>query len=226
MFPRLRSSILILACMLVAPTVAGVLRPTAKVADAAPQIDLDAMVPKQFGEWRINENTTLVAPSPELQAALNKIYNQTLSRTYVDNKGHSLMLSIAYGGDQSDSLQAHMPEGCYGGQGFAIQQQSKDELGVIPGRLPVTRLVAQKGQRIEPITYWVVVGTEPARDTWEMKLIKLRYAAKGEIPEGLLFRISNISANANEGFAIHESFAGELFAHISTEDRLRLFGRP
>jgi EpsI family protein len=226
MIPRLPRTLVLMAALMVAASVSAVaLRPTEKIADARSKFSLEEMVPTEFGEWRLDHRSAMVLPSPDTQAALNKIYNQTLSRTYVNTRGQRVMLSIAYGGDQSDAMQVHMPEGCYAGQGFAIKDRSKDVLKTQFGDLPVSRLVAYQAQRHEPITYWMVVGKEIARTPWEMKMIKLRYSVRGLIPEGLLFRVSSITPDASEGYAVHQRFADAMIASLSMESRDRLFGK-
>src|SRR4030065_72730 len=79
-------------------------------ADAGPKIDLEVLIPKTFGDWKIDETIAPLIANPEQEAMINKIYNQTLTRTYVNPKGERIMLSIAYGGDQSDSMAVHKPE--------------------------------------------------------------------------------------------------------------------
>ena len=113
MTPLLRTGLLIAALMFAASAAAVALRPTHKLADAGPKVDLEAMIPKQFGDWRVDDSIAPVLPAPDVQAKLDKIYNQTLARTYVNGRGQRVMLSIAYGGDQSDSMQVHLPEVCY-----------------------------------------------------------------------------------------------------------------
>ncbi len=223
--PLLRTGIIVLALMFAAIALAYVLKPTRMLADIRPPFDLEAVIPKAFGDWRVDETSLIILPSPDTQAALDKIYNQTLARSYINNRGQRVMLSIAYGGDQSDAMQVHMPEGCYQGQGFAIKDKSREVLQTLFGELPVSRLVAYQGQRNEPITYWILVGEEIARTTWEMKLIKLRYATRGLIPEGLLFRVSNITPNTHEGYAIQQEFAEAMIAAMPPESRARLIGK-
>ncbi len=88
--------------MLAAAGMALGLKPTEKVADAGPKVDLETLIPKAFGDWKIDETIVPLLVDPETQAKLDKIYNQTLTRTYVNSQGARIMLSIAYGGDQSD----------------------------------------------------------------------------------------------------------------------------
>lgn len=58
--------------------------------------------------------------TPELANNLDKLYSQTLTRTYINNDGYRIMLSVAYGENQlsSDVTQVHRPEFCYVAQGF------------------------------------------------------------------------------------------------------------
>ena len=59
-----------------------------------------------------------VRPPPDGLEA--EIYNQEVSRAFVDKEGHVVMLMIAYGESQSDRLQLHHPEVCYTAQGFRV----------------------------------------------------------------------------------------------------------
>ena len=165
----LRTGIIIAALMMAASAAAVALRPTHKLADAGPKVDLEAMIPKQFGDWRIDDTIRPVLPSPDVQDKLDKIYNQTLARTYINSRGQRIMLSIAYGGDQSDSMQVHQPEVCYPAQGFQVRKSSLGQLATNHGALPVKRLVATQGSRIEPITYWITVGDEVINAGYKQK---------------------------------------------------------
>jgi hypothetical protein len=68
-------------------------RPTTHLADQIGKPDLEALFPKQFGVWRLDANLPVILPSPEVQAQLDAVYNQVLSRTYVNTLGQRIMLS-------------------------------------------------------------------------------------------------------------------------------------
>src|SRR5512139_2987092 len=105
--------------MLMAAGLAQALKPTRQIADRLPAIDLQAQVPTAFAGWRLDPTTTPVVPDPTLQARLDSVYDQTLARSYVNAAGERVMLTIAYGRDQSSEATAvHRPEFCYGAQGF------------------------------------------------------------------------------------------------------------
>jgi EpsI family protein len=211
--------------MLLAAGLAFVLTPKAKLADQGPRVDLESLIPKQFGDWRVDESVVPIKVSPDVQAKLDKIYNQTLSRTYINRRGERIMLSIAYGSDQSDSMSVHKPEVCYPAQGFEVLQKQKGTLDVGGARLPVVRLVTRQNSRIEPITYWITVGGETVTGGLDRKLAQMRFGLTGTVPDGLLFRISSIDPDALHAYKLHATFAGDLYQTLNTAARSMLFGR-
>jgi EpsI family protein len=221
---RLMPALVVLVAMIVAPMLAEVARPNAKLADQGPKVDLEEMIPKQFGNWRVNQALVPIQASPDVQAELDKIYNQVLSRTYSDHLGRHVMLSIAYGGNQADKLSIHLPEGCYGGQGFAVGPKITSELLTPRGDITVARLIATKQSRVEPITYWMVIAGKVTTNSWDAKKAKLAYTLKGDVPGGMLIRISSISGNAAEAFKLQQDFASELFASLPKDKVEQLIG--
>ena len=71
------------------------LTPTNKIADLQEKLDLEILIPSRFGDWKIDESIIPLQVDAETQAKLNEIYNQTLSRTYVNSLGERIMLSVA-----------------------------------------------------------------------------------------------------------------------------------
>ena len=133
---RTRAAIVV-ALMVASFAVAAAWRPTAKLADQRPKVELDSIFPKKFAEWATDERMPVQLVSPDTAALLNKIYNQTLSRTYVNPAGQRIMLSVAYGGDQSDATRAHRPEVCYPAQGFQVVSSDLGRLQIARGSIPV-----------------------------------------------------------------------------------------
>jgi len=212
-------------CMIAAAGMALALKPTVKVADAGPKVDLEVLIPKSFGDWKIDETIVPLLADPETQAKLDKIYNQTLTRTYVNSKGERIMLSIAYGGDQSDAMAVHKPEICYPAQGFQILKNASGTFSTNDGSIPVKRLVATQGARIEPITYWTTVGDKVAVSGWKWKLQQMKYGLTGQIPDGLLFRISSIQADESVAYQVQDEFARALLGAMTPEGKARIIGK-
>jgi len=215
-------------CMFAAAGLALALKPTVKVADAGPKIDLEVLIPQSFGDWKIDETIRPLIADPELQAKLDKIYNQTLTRTYINSKGERIMLSIAYGGDQSDTMAVHKPEICYPAQGFQILKSPiVSTFATEDGSsIPVKRLVATQGKRIEPITYWTTVGDKVAVSGWKWKLQQMKYGLTGQVPDGLLFRVSSIQADDTQAYQTQDAFTRDLLKAMSPDGRQRIIGSP
>lgn len=221
--PKVRV-LLVFVAMALASWLAHAFRPSVRVADAQPMGRLEDIIPSRFGDWRIDDNLPAILPSPEVQARLDRIYNQVLSRTYVDSQGDHVMLSIAYGGDQSDGTTAHKPEVCYPAQGLEIIYNRTGVMNVEGQVLPVRRLRARMASRHEPITYWIVVGNRAVTSGSGMKMVQLRYGVRGLIPDGVLVRVSSIERDPERAFARHEAFVRAMAGSLSMPARQRLFG--
>lgn len=214
-------------CMFAAAGMALALKPTVRIVDSEPRLDLETLIPKTFGDWKIDETIVPLISNPEQQALIKKIYNQTLTRTYVNSNGEHIMLSIAYGGDQSDNMAVHKPEICYPAQGFQIlKNPTISSFATGEGSIPVKRLVATQGRRIEPITYWTTVGDTVAVNGLKWKLQQLKYGLTGKIPDGLLFRISSIQADDTKAYHIQDAFTRDLLKAMSPDGRQRIIGHP
>ncbi len=220
----MRVALTLAALMCTASAAAYFLRPSVNATDRVPKIQLDTAVPKQFGQWREEESRVAAIVNPQTQQLLDKLYSQVLTRTYVDGQGYRVMLSLAYGDDQRGGLQAHKPEVCYPAQGFTLNKNVAAEIETPFGKVPGRRLGTQLGSRVEPVTYWFAVADRAVSTRFEHRLAEIRLGLTGQVPYGLLFRVSSIDENADRAYAAHERFASELLAAVSPADRGRLSG--
>jgi EpsI family protein len=221
---RLAISIVLGLAMAGTSALTGALTPAPRAPLPHEQFSLEQMIPSRFGTWVLDPSVVPLRPDPEQQGMLEKIYDQTLSRTYIDPQGRRVMLSIAYGGDQSKSLQLHLPEVCYVAQGFEMLKDGDDLLPTRYGQVPVKRLVARLSERNEPITYWITIGDKATRSGIEQKLRRLAYGLSGEIPDGMLVRVSTIQANENAAWQVQDRFVADLLGALSPRDRAHLIG--
>lgn len=224
MTARVRAAVALLL-MVLAVAAAHIWRPTAHLADTRPKVELEALFPKSFGDWVIDERVPLQLVSPDTQAFLNAIYNQTLSRIYVNRAGQRVMLAVAYGGDQSDATRAHRPEVCYPAQGFQITFNQTGQLQLVDRTVPLRQLVARSGGRNEPISYWVTVGERVSTSGMEQKLAQLSYSMRGFIPDGMLVRVSMVDADVANGFSIQSQFLAQMFEAMPEVGRTLVFGK-
>ena len=220
----MRVALTLAALMCTASAVAYFARPSTNAADRTPKIVLDTVVPKQFGQWREDEARTATIVNPQTQQLLDKLYSQLLVRTYVNAQGYRVMLSLAYGDDQRGGLKAHKPEVCYPAQGFTLHTNVAAEIDTPFGKVPGRRLGTQLGTRVEPVTYWFALADRAVTSRFEHRLAEVRLGLTGQVPYGLLFRVSSIDDNADRAYREQDRFVSDLLAAVSAEDRVRLSG--
>jgi EpsI family protein len=202
-------NLLLLVLMLASAGLAHALRPRISLASERAPIKLKVMVPSAFGEWQEQIEGSAQIVDPQQKAMLDQIYSETLSRTYVNASGYRIMLSIAYGRDQSDALQLHKPEVCYPAQGFRVLNKLQGTVSLSSKAVPAIRLQTELGQRLEPVTYWTVVGDHVTKSGIDKKLTEMSYAAKGRVPDGMLVRVSSIDKNAENAYSMIKAIAPE-----------------
>ncbi len=219
---RVNPHVLWLAAIAMAASAAAapVLKP--KAAPAA--LDLERMVPRAFAGWRVDPASMPLPPAPDVRAKLDRIYQQVVSRTYVDAQGHAMMLTVAYGGDQSDALKVHRQEACYAAQGFDVRDVRSATLPAAGRAIPVTRMLAVRGARSEPVTYWFTMGDRVVLGRLDRLEAQLAAGFHGRIPDGLLVRVSSLSTDEASAFAAHAAFVAALLGTLSPQDADRLAG--
>lgn len=215
----------IIGLVFVAASIGGTaLRPTRLLADALPPVDLEQMVPKQFGDWRLMQKSAVVAVDPNVQRNLDNTYDQILSRTYRNTNGQEILLSVAYGREQTHELKAHRQEVCYRAQGFDIKFARPAKAPITNTAVPVTRMLAVRADRSEPVTYWFTMGDKVLYSIPERLGAGIRYSFHGQVPDGFLVRVSSVASNPGPAFEAHDAFSRQLLAAVSPDVRARLAG--
>lgn len=215
---------LIAVLLISASVVAGVITPNQILAEQGESLDLHSAIPNTFGDWRIDELSAPITVTPEVRHKLDVLYSQVLNRTYINGKGQRVMLSIAYGGDQRDAVALHYPDICYPAQGFEIISRKTGQLRMPQGSIPVKRMETVQGGRFEPLTYWAMVGDYQTLGGISKKVAEMRYGLRGDIPGGLLFRVSSIEHNSVLAFSLHDEFVTAFLNAIEPQFRHRISG--
>jgi EpsI family protein len=221
-----RRAVIAGVCMAAGAGLTKYLTPTDKLASRIAPIDLAEALPLRFGDWRVDPTMIPVVPSADVQANLDKTYDQIVSRTYVASAGQRVMVSVAYGSTQNQQLRAHRQEVCYSAQGFQIRGLERTSFNLAGREVEGTRFVATvgNGQRIEPVTYWFTMGDTVVRGYLDRQLTQLKYSMSGTIPDGYLFRLSTLGADTQAAYAAHLRFASELLAAMDSKLAARLVG--
>jgi EpsI family protein len=220
----LRIAVALAALMCSASVIATFGQQAAPAQRRAPSIQLEQAVPQQFGPWRIDPSQAAMVVNPQTQQLLDKLYGEVLTRTYVNPQGYRIMLSLAYGSDQRGALQAHKPEVCYVAQGFSLLHTDSADINTSYGPILGRRMSTQLGSRLEPVTYWFTMGDQTVRSRFERRMVEVRAGLTGQIPDGLLFRVSSIDAAPARAFVEHDRFVNDMLAAVTPADRIRLSG--
>jgi len=215
---------LVAAALLGSALAAQVLEPRQLMARTA-GLDLEKAVPQQFGTWKlVPEIKPIIPADPEgvldPQTEKDMVYSQEVSRGYTDPQGHIVMFLVAYGPVQNYRLKAHRPEMCYTAAGFRISDKHGEQLAIDSGQnIAVTRLVAQREARYEPISYWMRVGNDIATGIVDRQIIRLKYGLRGIIPDGALIRVSTIGLSEETSFKVQDQFIRDFLKAVAPQDR-------
>jgi EpsI family protein len=211
--------------MLAAAVLAQVLTPRELMARTSASLDLQTVIPKHFGTWSLVPDLSPVTPAdpegyvePDPNSA--RIYSQEVGRGYTDGQGHIVMLMVAYGPVQNFRLKAHRPEFCYTAAGFRVFDKIGSQVSYRDDASPikVTRLIAERESRFEPISYWMRVGNDIATGVVDRQIIRLKYGLRGIIPDGALIRVSTVGLGAVASYKLQDQFIRDLLAAIAPHD--------
>jgi len=215
---------IICAAMVGVSAAAYRLTPTHLLADTMPAINLQKDFPEQVGVWKLDTRGELSIPNPETEGVIKSIYTDVLSRVYMNAEGKQVYLSVAYGKNQSDGHALHYPEICYPAQGFMISSRKSTEIKLGSQMVPAKKLIATRGDQIEPITYWATVGQKIILSGTAHKMAQLHYGFDGFIPDGLIIRVSSIGSDAEAEYEIQRQFLESLATTLRPETRSRVLG--
>jgi len=218
------SSLLLMVLMALSAVAGSAMRPTHMLADELPALDLQTVVPARFGDWTVQELYSAPVINPQQQDLLERIYSQTLSRTYVNSQGYRIMLSIAYGRNQSKSLELHSPEVCYPAQGFTVLHKDSTSFSLLGKSVDGFHLETRMGQRHEPISYWNVIGSHISTSLLDKRLVDLGYSVRGRIADGVLMRVSSIDNDTAHAYEVQSQFSNALLQSISPMYQERFVG--
>jgi EpsI family protein len=225
-FQAIAASLVILA----SAALAEVLRPHQLMASASTVPNLETTIPRQFGQWRYVPSVGLVTPSGtagyvrrELET---KIYSQEVQRSYSDGAGHVVMMVVAYGPIQDYRLKSHLPEVCYGASGFRVSAKTVTDLTYREGAAPLSlsRVIAVKEDRFEPITYWMRIGNDIATGVFDRQMARMKYGLQGLVPDGALFRVSTVGIPEDVSYKLQDQFIRDLIGAIAPENQKFFLG--
>lgn len=200
-------------------------QPDTRMADLMPRPPLAAALPDELGPWRVDKAQFTVPLPPDVAAQVAAIYTEVADRVYINDQGQRIMLTIAYGKDQSDGFKVHRPEVCYAAQGFKVSKTVDGQMQIGGFMIPVKHVETHLQSRYEPVTYWMVIGDQVVNSPMRHKFAQIGYALDGLIADGLLVRVSSFSRDPEEAYRLQEQFLREWMPRVPADQRARFFGQ-
>ena len=204
------------------------LTPQEKWFEHVGQPQFEQIIPPGFADWaQVPDGSNTLIVNPQQQEALDDLYTQIVSRTYVQQStGRRLMLSLAYGDNQTFSKQLHRPESCYSSQGFKIQALHAEQILANGHKIELQRMTAQVSDRQEQVSYFIRIGDRVVSGPpTNVNLARMHMGLKGYIADGLLFRVSEISDDDNSSQQLHDQFINDLLKTLSPAQQAMLIGQ-
>ena len=93
-------------------------------------------------------------------------------------------------------------------------------------RYRLTRLVAQREGRLEPVTYWMRIGNDVATGVLERQILKVKYGLRGLIPDGALVRISTSASRKKQASRVQDRFIHDFLNSVDQPTLTFLTGDP
>jgi EpsI family protein len=186
---------------------------------------LDVLIPSRIGTWQAitsgPQQVSLFAVDEDGGNPMERVYDDSLLRSYVHEDGRQMMVAIAYDRVQREEDRVHRPEICYVAQGFTILSDEAVTLSLNEGvsrAIEGRQMIAKNGGRLEAISYWIRIGDTFTQNPWRSRIYIIQEGLAGRLHDGILVRVSEIIPNigdAPDSFARQERFLDELVARVS-----------
>lgn len=191
------------------------------------QAVFESVVPTVVGAWRSAESGSVVLPPPD--ALRDRLYDNLVTRVYVDPRGRAIMLVMAYNNTQDGIVQVHRPEVCYPAAGFSLNDERDVVLKLRDHLVPAKAFAARRPDRVEQVLYFTRFGRRFPLSWREQRMAVLEENMRGAIPDGLLARVSIIQNDQTSAVVLLTDFfqmlaatGGATFRAVMTGDNLKL----
>lgn len=208
-----KPALALLVCCAVASAATLHLRPTQFVDRG--EVKLESVLLPRVGAWHeVKSNLVQMSLTPEgadRSEALAATYDDTAMTSYADVDGNQIMVALAYGRVQRQEGKIHRPELCYSAQGFSVGKSETVPLTLQSGHssdaVLVHRIEANSRSRREIVSYWIRIGDLFSSSAFDTRTYLMKTGLGGQIPDGILFRVSQIVPSDLSGPALEQAYA-------------------
>ncbi|MBL9068876.1 MAG: EpsI family protein [Sphingopyxis sp.] len=198
------------------------LRQPAIANPAIPEAAFEKWVPDSFGRWSSISQAGVVLPPPD--SLRDRLYDNLVTRVYSASGSPSVMMLLAYNNVQDGVLQVHRPEVCYPVGGFQLSDTRAVDVEVSGRRIPANFFTATGPDRLEQVQYFTRLGDAFPRTWAEQRLAVIRANLAGDIPDGMMMRVSTLGIGANEAETLLDNFTRAFILHSNSKLQHLLLG--
>ena len=184
--------------------------------------NFEKLVPGPFGNWQVIANGEVVLPPPD--TLRDRLYDNLVTRAYQAPNSPTVMLLLAYNNEQDGVLQVHRPEVCYPVGGFQLSPTGRIEVPLEKGSVPANIFTAEAPGRLEQVMYFTRLGSAFPRSWVEQRIAVLNANLAGDIPDGIMMRVSVIGINQDRAKPILADFTREFISASPTRLQRLLVG--
>lgn len=167
----------------------------------------EALVPGPFGAWQVVSDGGVVLPPPD--ALRDRLYDNLVTKVYQSPGSPLVMLLLAYNNEQDGVLQVHRPEVCYPVGGFQLSETERIDIPLEKGSVPANIFTAEAPGRLEQVMYFTRLGDAFPRSWAEQRLAVVKANLAGDIPDGVMMRVSVIGISRERARPILAQFTRE-----------------
>ena len=181
------------------------------------------LVPGQFESWKMFADGGVVLPPPD--TLRDRLYDNLVTRTYQAPGQPLVMMLLAYNNEQDGVLQVHRPEVCYPVGGFQLSETQRIDVPLANGSVPANIFTAEAPGRMEQVMYFTRLGTAFPRSWAEQRIAVVNANLAGDIPDGIMMRVSVIGINQARARPILEEFTRDFISAAPNRLQRLLVGR-
>lgn len=178
-------------------------------------------IPDKIGGWKSRKSADLVLPAED--EAQDALYQNLETRIYEGAGLPAVMFLLGFSSIQQNNIQIHRPEVCYPANGYPILSAKSIKIDYGQTRIGARELVAKRGELNERIIYWVRVGDDFPTGWLEQRFSMARSNLLGQVPDGLLLRVSMIETPSVESSGALRDFISALLAETPESFREKVF---
>lgn len=167
----------------------------------------DKLVPKTFGKWISLSQGEFVLPPPD--ALRDRLYDNLVTRLYQKPGAPPVMMLLAYNNEQDGMLQVHRPEVCYPVGGFQLTETRRIGVAGAGRPIPANIFTAKSPRRTEQVVYFTRLGNAFPRSWSEQRISVIRANLAGDIPDGMMMRVSVLGIDQQKALPILTEFTRE-----------------